>query len=180
MTNTCFVMRLWQTLCFVMRLWQTLCFVMRLWQTLCFVMRLWQTLYFVMRLWQTLCFVMRLWQTLCFVMRLRQTLCFFTKSNKYPSKPTTWLIFFSPTARRPQLAQELLWTSDEPDTGTPTWHHIKRTTARYLCPRWVSNSQSQQTDGHNSAPLPARSLGSAHRWFREPQKSCVLRLLIVR
>ena len=93
----------------------------------------------------------------------------FLKNNKYPSNPPHGSYFF-PKARQPLLAQGLLWTSDQPDTETHAWHHITLSRDRYLCPRWVSNSQSQHTSGGRPTPYTARPLGSAHGWYRKPQK----------
>ena len=41
----------------------------------------------------------------------------------------------------------LLWTSDQPDAETSTWQHATLAREKYPCPRWDSNSQSQQASG---------------------------------
>ena len=41
----------------------------------------------------------------------------------------------------------LLWTSDQLVAETSTWQHTTLTTDKYPCPRWDSNSRSQQTNG---------------------------------
>jgi len=43
----------------------------------------------------------------------------------------------------------LFWTSDQPDTETLTWQHTVLTSDRYLCHRWDSNRQCQQTSNRH-------------------------------
>ena len=45
-----------------------------------------------------------------------------------------------------------LWTSDQPDAETSTWHHTTFTTERYPCLRQDSNPQSQKESGHKITP----------------------------
>jgi len=41
----------------------------------------------------------------------------------------------------------LLWMSDQPDAETSTSQHTTLTIDRHRCPRWDSNTQSQQASG---------------------------------
>jgi len=42
----------------------------------------------------------------------------------------------------------LLWTSDQPDAETSTWHHTTLTIIRHPSLPRVSNPQCQQASGH--------------------------------
>jgi hypothetical protein len=46
----------------------------------------------------------------------------------------------------------LLWTSNQPDSGTYTWQHSTITRDRHPCPRRDSNAQSQQASDRGPTP----------------------------
>jgi len=53
------------------------------------------------------------------------------------------------------------YTSDQLVAETSTWQHTTLTTDRHPCPRWDSNSRSQQASGRRPTPQTARPLRSA-------------------
>jgi len=77
-----------------------------------------------------------------------------------------WLYFHSPVAGFSRLVFRsflithndapqsvgLLWTSDQSVAETSTWQHTTLTTDKHPCPRWDSNSQSQQASGRRPTP----------------------------
>jgi hypothetical protein len=55
----------------------------------------------------------------------------------------------------------LLWTSDQLDAETSTWHHTTLTKDRYPCPQRDSCPKSQQARGCRHTPYTAWPQGSA-------------------
>jgi hypothetical protein len=94
-----------------------------------------------------------------------------SKFTIFETKPglTGWCAFCSVT-QQPLVGQGLLiietsqshsgtphslrhlWISDQPDTETSTWQHIRLTTDMFPCPRRDSNPQSQQASGRRPTP----------------------------
>jgi hypothetical protein len=54
-----------------------------------------------------------------------------------------------------------LSTSDRPDAKTPMWQHTTITRDIHPCPRWDSDSQSQQANDSRPMPYTTRPLGLA-------------------
>jgi len=46
----------------------------------------------------------------------------------------------------------LIWTGDQLEAETSKWQHTTLTGDRYLCHRWDSNLQSQQSSGRRPSP----------------------------
>ena len=92
------------------------------------------------------------------VSRVRVKLLTFRLLMSYIYIWSTHSWYFQITHNDAAQSVGLLWTSDQLDAETFTWQHTTLTTDKYPCPRWDSNSRSQQASGPDVSP--AEILGS--------------------